>query len=37
MINTYQLNSSLATGTHNGYRLFSLNSVDKLENIYETS
>jgi len=26
---------SLAAGTKTGYRLFSLSSVDKLENIYE--
>jgi len=28
--------SSLIVGTKTGYRLYSLNSVDKLENIYES-
>uniref|UniRef100_T1IRF6 Uncharacterized protein n=1 Tax=Strigamia maritima TaxID=126957 RepID=T1IRF6_STRMM len=34
-VNFNQDNTSLAVGTKKGYRLFSLNSVDKLEKIYE--
>jgi len=30
------IHSSLIVGTKTGYRLYSLNSVDKLENIYES-